>query len=525
MAFNPVLMNVPTHTPVIVGVAQRCDTTSMPGEGLSPLQALAEVSRKAAVDTGTPDPTALLREIDDVTVIRMFSDTMARFKSPFGVMVDPPWSLSRQLGANPRSRAYAPVGGDSPQTQLTQACRRIATGEAEVVLLAGVEALRTEQAAQRAGLQLDWNEAGPSTPQSTQGSLRYYTPQEELHGMRAPSVMYGLIAQAMRRARGLTPVQYQQQCAELFERFATVARDNPFATRRAGYNAQAIGTVSPDNPMIGTPYTKLMTSSAFVDQAAAMLVCSEQRAKALGIPRAHWIYLHGAASAHNQRFVSERADINDTTALRLTASQALTHADQTVADMDLFDLYSCFPCAVQAACDALGLSESDPRPLTVTGGLSFFGGPGNNYSTHAIAEIVQRLRKKRGASGLVLANGGPLTNVSVGVYSTRRSNGAWLFALGEGIQARIDAMPKAVLDAAPLGRAQVETMTVLWGKQGPQHASLFGRLPNGKRFTAILAANKEQLRAISLIDPIGLEGTVTRPGDVNLFHPDIFDPH
>jgi acetyl-CoA C-acetyltransferase len=520
MTFNATPMHLPAHTPVIVGVAQRCDTTSSPGEGLSPLQALAEVSRLAAADSGTADPAALLSEIDAVTVIRLFCDTMPRFQSPFGTMEDPPWSLARELGARPRHWEYAPVGGDSPQAKLTEACRRVASGESGLVLLAGAEALRTELAARRSGMRLDWSDPGPPTPPASAEPLRYYTDDEERHGMRSASAMYGLISQAIRRARGLSPVEYQQHCGELFSRFAAVARDNPYATRRAGYDAKAIATVDAENPMVGTPYPKLMTASVFVDQAAAVLVCSEERARALGIPRERWVYLQGAASVHDPLFVSERADLGGSTAIRLAARQALAHAGQTVSDMDLFDFYSCFPAAVQAACDALGVSESDPRGLTVTGGLPFFGGPGNNYSTHAIAEMVRRLRDAPGSSGLVLANGGALAREAVGVYSTQRSSGAWLFDAGEDLQACMETLPKAELDPAPQGRAEIEALTVLWSKQGPQHGSLFGRTASGKRFLARLAADPERLRALGAIDATGLGGRVTRQGDVNLFHPD-----
>jgi acetyl-CoA C-acetyltransferase len=158
--------------------------------------------------------------------------------------------------------------------------------------------------------------------------------------------------------------------------------------------------------------------------------------------------------------------------------------------------------------------------LTVTGGLSFFGGPGNNYSTHAIAEMVRRLREAPGTSGLVLANGGPLTNQAVGIYSTRRSTGAWLFDEGEPIQARLDAMPKAVLNPSPQGRARIEALTVLWDKQAPQHGFLLGRMADGDRFVAKLDADATQLAAFASVDASGLAGTVAREGDINRFHPD-----
>ena len=38
----------------------------------------------------------------------------------------------------------------------------------------------------------------------------------------------------------------------------------------------------------------------------------------------------------------------------------------------------------------LGIDGDDPRGLTLTGGLPYFGGPGNSYSLHGIAETVCR---------------------------------------------------------------------------------------------------------------------------------------
>ena len=51
-------------------------------------------------------------------------------------------------------------------------------------------------------------------------------------------------------------------------------------------------------------------------------------------------------------------------------------------------------------------------------GLPYHGGPGNNYSTHAIACMVERLRARPGASGVVTGVGWYLTKHSVGVYSS-----------------------------------------------------------------------------------------------------------
>ena len=53
-------------------------------------------------------------------------------------------------------------------------------------------------------------------------------------------------------------------------------------------------------------------------------------------------------------------------------------------DIDLYDFYSCFPIVPKLACEHLGIPStgSSKKPITLLGGLTSFGGAGNNYSTH-----------------------------------------------------------------------------------------------------------------------------------------------
>ena len=71
-------------------------------------------------------------------------------------------------------------------------------------------------------------------------------------------------------------------------------------------------------------------------------------------------------------------------------------------DIGALDLYSCFPSAVQIACDEMGIDPDDKRGLTVTGGLPYFGGPGNNYVTHSIAEMMNTVRSNLGVRAWLL---------------------------------------------------------------------------------------------------------------------------
>lgn len=512
-------MQDPHRTPVIVGVAQITDTTSQPPHGRSPLAFLTEVSRAAAAD-GAPDPDELLAGLDSVVVVRLYSDSNPRFATPFGAMVNPPWSLARNLGASPTEYAYPAAGGDSPQTLVTRACRRIARGESAAALIVGAEPMRSELAARRAGLQLDWAASAPFPPDTLGELPNYFKPVEVVHGLRAPSAMYGLIGQAVRVAAGQTIEEYRLASASLFERFAAVARDNVLATRRKGYGAAEIATVTAANPMIGFPFTKLMTASAFVDQAAAVIVCSQARADQLGVPRQKRVYLHGAAAAHDGWFVSDRSELDRSMAVRLASRRALSLAGRTLDDMELLDIYSCFPSAVQIACREIGLPPDDPRALTVTGGLAFFGGPGNNYATHAIAEMINQLRQRPSAFGMVLANGGLVTKQSIGIYSAQPNAGHWLIAEQPPIQPLIDAQRPVAFTHAPSGDAAVENYTVMHLKGIPDRGILLGRLSaGGERFIANFEGDVGFLQAVEARDAIGMQGVVEQRDGINIFRP------
>src|SRR4029077_8013857 len=203
----------------------------------------------------------------------------------------------------------------------------------------------------------------------------------------------------------------------LCSRLSAVAAENPYAWFRAARAPDEIATPGPSNRMIGFPYPKLMNAIIEVDQAAAVLMTSVAEARALGIPRDRWVYLRGTGQAHDRWFVSERVDYTSSPAIREAGRQTLDSAGITIDRVDHLDLYSCFPAAVQIGRDMLGIAPDDPRPLTVTGGLPYFGGPGNNYSMHDIAETMARGRTRPGSIGLVTALGWYLTKHAVGIYA------------------------------------------------------------------------------------------------------------
>ena len=139
------------------------------------------------------------------------------------------------------------------------------------------------------------------------------------------------------------------------------------------------------------------------------------RPQSAGIPRERWVFPLAGADADDHWFLSHRLDFHSSPAIRLAGGSALSLAGAGIDDVAHLDLYSCFPSAVEIAAAELGLADDDPsRPLTVTGGLTFGGGPGNNYGTHAVASMIDALRADPGSLGLVTGVGWYLTKHSIG---------------------------------------------------------------------------------------------------------------
>jgi acetyl-CoA C-acetyltransferase len=295
------------------------------------------------------------------------------------------------------------------------------------------------------------------------------------------------------------------------ERFAGVAAGNPYAQLPVARTADEIITPEGDNRYIGYPYTKYLNANMFVDQAAALVLMSTAAADRLGVPVAKRVYLHGNADTHEKILVTERVSYWSSPAIRIGAAHALKQAGVTAGGLAHMDLYSCFSSAVEIAADEIGIAHDDPRGLTLTGGLPYFGGPGNNYSMHGIAEVAAKCRAHPGAAGLVFANGGYLTKHSFGVWSTvpkpfERTDPATY-------QAQIDGMASPPLVEKPDGEGTIETFTVIHHKGVPAFGLLVGRTDDGARF---LAQVHDQPGALIDVPVIGRRVRVAPTDTVNL---------
>jgi acetyl-CoA C-acetyltransferase len=324
-----------------------------------------------------------------------------------------------------------------------------------------------------------------------------------------------------RRARlGIEPAAYQAGIGELLAPMSVVAAANPHAWFPRALSAEHLATPTPQNRMVGYPYTKQAVSIMDVDMAATVIVASHARADELGVAPERRAYLRGWCYATDPVYLAEHPDLSASPAMAAASAEALHGAGIGIADVTHLDLYSCFASSVHLACDALGLATDDPRGLTVTGGLPFAGGAGSNYMLHSIATMVDVLRCDPGSVGLVSGVGMHMTKHVYGLYSTAPPLGGRVSRPDAGaVQARLDATaPVAIVDRHT-GAATVASYTVAHGRDGAAAWGLvLADLPDGRRAYGRVE-DPGLLQAMETDEwagqPVALEATDT---GVNLVH-------
>jgi acetyl-CoA C-acetyltransferase len=491
-------MSLDPRLPVVVGVGQLSRKPAGSVAGLpSPPEMMADALRRAAADSGAGD--GLLARADSLQVVEAMS-----WRAP-----DPAAVVAGILGIEPKERVRTTTGGNSPQTLVNQAAVAISDGLADVVLISGAEAMYTRRLATRNGEETGWPKQDPEArPDRVVGTDRPGTSElESARSLMVPTQIYPIFETALRADAGESIAEHQVRISELWARFSQVAASNPYAWSPEPVSAEAIRTVGPDNRMIGFPYPKLMNSNIQVDQAAALIVCSVDAAIAAGVPSDRFVFVHAGADAADHWFVSNRWSLARSPAIAACGRGAFGRAGIGVDDVAHLDLYSCFPCAVEVSALELGIDAWDAsRPPTVTGGLCFGGGPGNNYVTHSIAAMVDRLRSDEGAYGLVTGNGYYLTKHSLGIYSTRppASGFGWTDA-----QPEVDASKRR--DEAPEheGPVTIESYTVLHERDGSPQLGIVGGLLDDGRRTWANTTDPSLMQALVNDDLVGRPAAVT----------------
>ncbi len=474
-------MTQDSRIPVLVGVGAVSQRESDPRLAKEPLALMALALERAAGDAGSG---ALLARADSIRAPRGF------WHYP-----DPCRMLAERFGA-PRARTEIAEIGVLQTTLLGRAAADIAAGRSDVVLVVGAEARHRSGRARAAGVEAPLTAQAPVTPDSV---LKPHAPilseREIRAGLGMPVSQYAMIENALRAAEGLSIEAHRREIAELWATFSSVAAGNPDAWSREALSADAIADAS-RNPMLAFPYGKRHCSHWNVDQAAGLVFCSLATARALGIPRARWIFPLAVADANHMLALSERREPHRSPGFARAAERAFERARRGPADAAHRELYSCFPSAVRVQLREIGLRTD--RPPSVTGGMAFAGGPLNHFVFQALVRMAGVLRGDPGSTGLVTAVSGMLTKQGVSLWSSEAGHGA--FAHDDVSDAT--ARETQAVELAPTAecRATVATYTVLYEGADPRRSVLLCDLADGRRMLVAsddaglaLRATKEEL--------------------------------
>ncbi|GIU84870.1 MAG: hypothetical protein KatS3mg008_1645 [Acidimicrobiales bacterium] len=451
------------RTPVIVAVGQSIERA----ESVDGVELMERAARAALAEAGP-----LASRVGEVVTVRMINQ---RLRAPAS-------RLAERLGLTGVARATTTVGGNTPQWLVTRTAERIWRGEVDCVLIAGAEPGRSARHGSFPPDEAD--ERDPVLGDDRPGT----GPAENAIGLVLPIHIYPMFESVLASRAGRDPEQQRRFLGEIMAPFTEVAASHPYAWFPVERSAEEIASVTPDNRLVAEPYTKSMCAIMAVDQGAALVITTAEAAAAAGLAE-RAVFVWAGASADDVWFPSARPDPGSSPAIRAAAESLWQAAGVTVDDVAHLDVYSCFPSAVQIGAEALGLSVTDPRGLTVTGGLPYFGGPGNDYTMHAIATTVERIRET-GGLGLCTGLGWYVTKHALGLYGAEPPPNGFRVGDTSAAQERIDAGALEVVESHE-GLARVVAGTVAYDKQGnPVSAPVFAETPDGRRVVAAAAESE-----------------------------------
>ena len=454
------------RTPCIIGAAQR---TWHPGgqPAPEPLEMWRQVVAAAADDTGAPAGD-VLRKVQGLSVLYCQS-------WPYD---EPAGRLSDALGITPSKALYSGIGGTTPHVLIAGAAAAIAAGDLDVAVVVSGEALETVRQLKKAGERPDWSHRDPvKRPFPFEEPFH---PAEIAHSVFQAWLTFAVFDIARRAHLGIAPDEYRDQLGTLLAPMSDVAATNPHAWFQRRYTPAELTQPTPANRMVGYPYTKTMVSIMDVDMAAAVVLASEEAADALGVAPDRRVYPRGLAYATDPVYVAEHDPMWASPAMAAGSASALGAAGVGVDDVAHFDLYSCFGSSLNLAIDALGLSPSDPRGFTVTGGLPFAGGPGSGYMLHSTAAMVEVLRKDPGSLGLVSGVGMHMTKHAFDLYSTTPPESIEWIRGAAGSKA--GTPPARAIENSHSGDATVAAYTVVHARSGePEWGLVICDVPGGAR--------------------------------------------
>ena len=450
---------VDPNAPCIVGAARH---TWHPGDvgdagAPEPLDMWEQMARSAADDSGVG--ASALAALGSVQIVycqtTQYDDAVAR--------------LSERVGASPAHRFYSGIGGTTPQALVDWVAEAMLRGELDCALVTGAEALATQRMYKKRGERAEYSHR----PEEKRPYPWEWPPDpiEVAHEAMQAWLNFSVFDNARRAHLEMELDEYRTAIGEMMAPMTEIAAASPHAWYRIARTPNEISQARPDNRMVGYPYTKYMISVMDVDMASALLLMTHAKADELGVAPEQRVYPRGWCYANDPVLVAGHDEMWRSPAMKAASREALRVAGIGADDVAHLDLYSCFPSSVHFARDALGMQADDARPLTLTGGLPYHGGPASNYLGHSITAAVEQLRRDPGSHAMVSGVGMHMTKHVYGVYSTTPGPVA---PPDQGVQAAIDTEhPARPVVPEHDGKGTVAAYSVVHGREGgPEWALL-----------------------------------------------------
>lgn len=488
----------PQQIAVIVGIGEITDRNREPADVAEPTELIARALLAAGEDAGE----GWLDRLDSIDLVAL---TSWRYR-------DPVRDICTRLAISPAIATNSRRGGETPVRLLYEAALKVVSGERRACAVVGGEAANARARARKGRVELPWTPMpSPAETADFPGLSTVRSPLAERYDMLEPSRIYPLYETASQAAWLQTPAAAHRESARLWERYASVASDNPSAWIRNAPDAATIGTIGPDNRLLNWPYPKLMVANPSVNQAAAFIVTSLAEARAAGVDEAKLVYILDGASANEPDDFLHR-DRYDRSAAQEAVLGNIVERAGGVESISFMELYSCFPVVPKMALRFMGIDPAAAAP-SVTGGLTFFGGPLHNYMSHAICAMVRALRSSDAATGLLYGQGGYVTKHRAVLLGTGAPEAA--LRSDPSVQREADALrgPVPLLCPDYTGPATIEAYTVKYARDGePVDGTLVLRTPSGDRTMASVPADDRGTLALLQScerSAVGLTGTVT----------------
>ncbi len=485
------------HQPVLIAASALMQKDIELSQSLDVIELMTAALKNAAEQAGISAQLSALQQI-----------MVPQGLWPYG---DPAKLIANNVGANQAKTLFAKIGV-SQQTLLTRACLDIQTGKADMIAVVGGEAKYRALRAAIAQQDLpDTHQAECDADTVLEPAAELWAEEESAAGLAMPVGFYALMEDALRNAVGESVDQNRDELARIYGQFSQVASGNSHAWDQQLKTVASIRNESADNRMLSFPYTKWHNSQWNVDQASALIFCSLEKAQALGVDESLWVYPLSAGESNHMSVVSARKELDRCYGAKLAGEAALALASKAIDDIDFLELYSCFPAAVRMYARELKIDMN--RPLTVTGGMPFAGGPLNNFVLYSLVKMVELLRENPKSTGLISTVSGMLTKQGLSLWSATKGVGEFAWA---DVSADVAEQTRLCnLTADYEGMADIVAATVLHNKHGAQRAIVIADTRQGDRLVAY-SADEQVMKNVQQQGVVGKKIAVQKDASFTL---------